>query len=259
MIISRRSLLFGASVGPLGAKPAAVRTGCQTNAWPVDPKDFESLLHVLATIKGLGFEGFETDFFNVRGQFEHGDAAYERIKKTGLRFSGIHVALKTYDPQTAIPSFELLQQVADGCKALGAERLIVSGSSTVHPLALRGKADGLNRIAKYSKGLGIGCAYHSHDYDFQDGGSQINGLVSMTEPGVHFVLEGGGSVVDFFAKNWRRVDGIHLAAGQEESEWEALAKAIQASQWRGWLVVSDERGTGEVGPAREAIRRIFGG
>ena len=217
-------------------------------------------MRALAAIKQLGFDGFETDFFNVRGQFEHGEAANERIRKTGLRFVGLHVALKTYDPQTAIASLGLLKQVADGCKALGAERLIVSGDSTVHPLALRGKAEGLDRIAKYCKDLGIGCAYHSRAYDFQDGGNQINGLVSMTGQGVHFVLDAGDNVADFFARNWRRVDGIHLATGAGESEWEPLAKAIQASQWRGWLVVTDETAAkrGDPGPAREAMRRVFG-
>jgi sugar phosphate isomerase/epimerase len=243
----------------LAAKPAAVRAGCQTNVWPVDAKDFESFAGVLATIKQLGFEGFETDFVNVRGQFARPGTASERIRKTGLRFLGLHVGLKAYDPQTAIASQALLEEVADGCKGLGGERLIVSGDSTVHPLALRAKADGLTRVAKYCKGIGVGCAYHSHDYDFRDGGTQINGLVSMTDPAVHFVLDAGSNIVDFFTKNWRRIDGIHLPLGQAESEWEPLAKAIKGSQWRGWLIVSNESGKGgEAGEAREALRRTFG-
>ncbi len=253
-------MLLGVPASLVGAKPAAIRTGCQTNAWPVDPKDFESLLHVLTTIKQLGFEGFETSFINVRSQFAKGDAAYDRIKKTGLRFSGIHVALKTYDPQTSIASFGLLQEVADGCRALGAERLIISGDSTVHPLALRAKAEALDNIAKYAKGIGVGCAYHNHDYDFRDGAAQINGLLSMTGPAVHFVLDAGDGVADFFAKNWRRTDSIHLPLAQ--TEWEPVAKAIHESQWRGWLVIADESAKGdkgaEVGPARETLRRMFG-
>lgn len=260
--ISRRSLLLGAPASLLAAKPGAIRAGCQTSAWPVDPKDFDSLVGVLTTIKRLGFEGFETGFVNVRGQFAHAGAAYERIRKTGLRFSGIHIALKTYDPQTAIASSGLLEQVADGGKELGAERLIVSGGSTVHPLALRAKAEALGRIAKYCKGVGIGCAYHSQGYDYQDGGAQINSLASMTDPSVHFVVDAGANAADFLGKNWRRVDGVHLPLGQAESDWDALAKAIHASQWRGWLVIAEERAPGEkqgeAGPAREALRRTFG-
>lgn len=258
--VSRRALLLGAPASLLAAKPAPVRVGCQTNAWPGDKKDFESLVGVLSTIKQLGLEGFETDFLNVRSQFERPDTASERIRKSGLRFSGIHVGLKTYDPQTAIAPWGLLQEVADGGKALGAERLIVSGDSTVHPLALRGKGEALSRIAKHCKDLGLGCAYHSHDFDFQNDGAQFIGLAGMTDPSVHFVLDAGGKVVDFFAKNSRRVDGIHLPLGQTESDWEPLSKAIKAAQWRGWLVIANENGAtgGEVGPAREAVRRVFG-
>lgn len=252
-------MLLGTSAGLLTAKTPAFRSGCQTNAWPVDAKDFESFAGVLATIRQLGFGGFETDFLNVRSQFDRPGTASERIRKTGLRFAGIHVGLKAYAPQTAIASQGLLEQVADGCRALGAERLIVSGDSTIHPLALRGKADGLTRIAKYCKGLGIGCAYHNHEYDFRDGGMQINGLVSMTDPGVHFVVDAGSETVAFLAQNWRRIDGIHLPLGQAESEWEPLAKAIQSSQWRGWLIVANDSGRGgDAGQAREALRRAFG-
>jgi len=277
--LSRRSLLLGSSSCLLAAKPGAVRVGCQTNAWPVDPKNLENLLGVLAKIKELGFDGFETGFANLQSHFERPDNAYDRLKKTGLRFFGIHVFLTRYDPQTGIAGWELLQQVANGGKALGAERLIVSGASTIHPLALRAKADALNKIAKHCKSIRLGFAYHNHDVEFRNGGVQIDGLLRQTDPGVHFVLdaghamEAGANVAEFFSKNWQRIDGIHLrdaragqevSLGQGEYDYAPLAKQIQASSWRGWLVSEEERRNGEkpgdaaAGPAREAIRRVFG-
>lgn len=277
--ISRRSLLLGPPACLLAAKPNAIRVGSQTNAWAIDPKNLESLLGVLATIKQLGFDGFETGFVNLRGQFKSPNAAYDRLRKTGLRFFGIHVFLTKYDPQTFIAPYELLQEVADGGKALGAERLIVSGGTTVHPLDLRAKADALTRITKYCKSLGLKCAYHNHQPEFQMGGVQINGLLSQTDPNLHFILdaghaiEGGANVADFFNKNWKRIDGIHLRdakAGKEvplgegEYDYAPLAKAIKASAWQGWLLTEEERLNGEklgeaaVKPAREAIRRVFG-
>ena len=263
----------------LPAAKSGVRVGSQTNAWPVDPKNFESLMAVLATIKELGFDGFETGFLNLRGQFESPDATFDRLRKTGLRFFGIHVFLTRYDPQTAIGSAGLLEQVADGGKALGAERLVVSGAPTVHPLALKAKADALNRIGKYCRNIGMGCAYHNHGAEFEDGGAQMNGLLSQTDATVHFVLdaghamEAGANVAGFFARNWKRIDGIHLRdakAGQEvplgegDYDFAPLAKEIQASAWRGWLVTEEERLNGEkpgeaaVRPARAAIRKVFG-
>jgi len=277
--MTRRSLLLAAPASLLAAKPTVVRAGAQTNAWPIDPKDFDSLLSVLATVKDLGFEGFETGFINVRGQFARPEVANARLRKTGLRFFGVHIFLKAYDPQTAIAPWTLLQQVADGGAALGAERLILSGAPTAHPLALRAKVDGLNRIAKYCKGIGIGCAYHNHDVEFRYGATQMNGLLSGTDSNLHFVLdaghaiEGGANVAEFFTNHWRRLDGIHLRdarsgtevpLGEGEYDWTPLAKAIQASPWRGWLLAEEERLSGAkpreaaMRPARATIRRIFG-
>jgi inosose dehydratase len=279
-LLSRRALLTAAPAVLLAAKPS-IRVGAQTNAWPIDPKNFDTLLTVLSEIKHLGFEGFETGYLNVRGQFEKPNPAYDRIHKIGLRFLGVHIFLKTYDPQTAIAPWALIQQIADGARALDADRVILSGASTVHPLALKAKADALTRAAKYCKGLGLSLAYHNHDVEFQQQqqGAQIEGLLTQTDPNVHFVLDaghaiqGGADVAAFFSRNWKRIDAIHLRdtkAGQEvplgqgDIDYTPLAKAIQSTAWKGWLVTEEERLNGDkpgaeaIRPAREAIRKVFG-
>ena len=276
--LSRRALLTAAPAVLLAAKPA-IRVGAQTNAWPVDPNNFDSLITVLLEIRKLGFVGFETGYLNVRSQFENPNPAYDRIHKTGLRFLGVHIFLKTYDPQTAIAPWALIKQVADGARALEAERVILSGASTVHPVALRAKADALTRAAKYCKDLGLGLAYHNHDVEFQQQGAQIEGLLTETDPNVHFVLdaghaiEGGGDVTAFFTRNWKRLDAIHLRdakagkevpLGQGDNDYGPLAKAIHSTAWKGWLVTEEERLNGDkpgaeaIRPAREAIRKVFG-
>jgi hypothetical protein len=45
-----------------------VKLGIQTNAWPINPHDFSSLLVILDKIKAYGYEGFETGFANVQSQ-----------------------------------------------------------------------------------------------------------------------------------------------------------------------------------------------
>ena len=42
-----------------------VHLGCQTNAWPVDARDFSSVLAVIQKLKAWGYEGFETSFANA--------------------------------------------------------------------------------------------------------------------------------------------------------------------------------------------------
>jgi inosose dehydratase len=279
--ISRRAVLLGVPGATLGGKSGAnVHVGCQTNAWPIEPKDLSSLFQVLGVIKQIGFEGFETGFRNLQDQFAQPAAAREGLKKSGLRFFGIHIFLPSYDKQTSIAPWDLLKEVADGGSALGAERLIVSGASTPNPAALSRKAEGLNRIGKYCREKGLGFGYHNHQVEFQRNGFQIQGLLRETDPEtVHLVvdaghaLEGGANIAEFFTGNSRRIDGMHLRdarAGQEvplgrgDYDWRPPAATIRAANWNGWLLAEEERLSGEkpgetaTRPARETIRRIFG-
>jgi sugar phosphate isomerase/epimerase len=280
-MMSRRAVLLGAPVAALAAKSGAtVHVGCQTNAWPIDPADLSRLLRVLGVMSQIGFEGFETGFRNLQGHFAQPAPARESLKKSGLRFFGIHIFLLSYDKQTSIAPWDLLKQVADGGAALGAERLIVSGASTPEPAALSHKADALNRVGKYCREKGIGFGYHNHHVEFQQSGFQIQGLLRETDPEtVHFVVdaghavEGGANIAEFFTANARRIDGMHLRdahaaqevpLGKGDYDWRPLATAIRAANWNGWLLAEEERLSGEkpgesaTRPARETIRRIFG-
>jgi inosose dehydratase len=281
VMMSRRTVLLGAPVAALAAKSGAtVHVGCQTNAWPIEPSGLNNLLRVLGVMKQIGFEGFETGFRNLQGQFAQPTPARQSLKKSGLRFFGIHIFLLAYDKQTSIAPWDLLKQVADGGAALGAERLIVSGASTPDAAALSRKAEALNRIGKYCGEKGIGFGYHNHHVDFQQNGFQIQGLLRQTDPeAVHLVVdaghavEGGANIAEFFTANARRIDGMHLRdaragkevpLGQGDYDWRPLAAAIRSANWNGWLLAEEERLSGEkpgesaARPARETIRRIFG-
>jgi sugar phosphate isomerase/epimerase len=277
-MMSRRSLMLGATGAALGAaKPHA---GAQTNAWTIDPKDLNSLLQVLRTVKRLGFEGFETSFRNVQAQFDHPQAASDEFRKIGLQFFGVHVFLTAYDPQTSIGPWDLLKTVADGGKALGAERLIVSGASTPDPAALSRKAKALDRAARYCFDKGMKFGYHNHGAEFRENGRQIEALLRDTDKAlVHLILdaghaqEGGANVAEFFTKHSSRVDALHLRdarqgkevpLGQGDYDWRPLAAAVARAKWDGWVLAEEERLSGEkpgeaaIKPAREAIRRVFG-
>jgi sugar phosphate isomerase/epimerase len=277
-MLSRRSLLLGAAGTTFAAgKPHA---GAQTNAFPIDPKNFQSLLDVLGTLKRLGFEGFETAFRNVEAQFGSAKTAREQLKKTELRFFGVHIFLLQYDPEFAIAPWDLIERVINGGAALGAERLILSGKSTPDPAALSRKAEALNRAGRYAREHGMKFAYHNHDAEFRENGKQIEALLRQTDPALfHLILdaghalEGGANVAEFFTKHSARIDGIHLRdarAGKEvplgegDLDWRPLAAAVARANWDGWVLAEEERLSGEkpgeaaMRPARQAIRRLFG-
>lgn len=291
-MISRRDILASLSVAALspalvlsGQKVSGVKIGCQTNAWRIDSSNFDSLLGVLRQLKDLGYDGFETGFRNVQGQFGNATAARKQIESFGLKFLGCHIFLDQYDPQTRIAPMELIQKVTDGAASLGAERLILSGGglindSKVDSESLKRKTGGLNAAGKYCRSKGIRLAYHNHGPEFANGGEEIEALYAQTDPAlVHFLTDCGwafsakANVPKFFQKHHKRIIGLHLRdfkngeqvpLGQGEFPIRELAAAIKKANWQGWAINEEERLSGEkpgekaVAPARQTLKQVFG-
>ncbi|MBS1812491.1 MAG: sugar phosphate isomerase/epimerase [Acidobacteria bacterium] len=274
---------------PAFAKLTGVKFGCQTNAWRIDPRDFSSLLTVLAKLKELGFDGFETGFRNIQPQFGNVTQARTQIEKIGLQFFGTHIFLDTYDPQTQIAPMDLVKTVADGAAAFGAQRLILSGSGLIKDGkvasdALKRKADGLNAAGRYCQSKGLSLNYHNHGPEFQNGGLEIEGLYKHTDPDlVQFLTDcgwawrGGIKVPEFFARHHKRIAGVHLRdfkgdfksdvqipLGQGDFPLQQLANVIKKVKWQGWVLNEEERLSGEkpgesaVAPAKAALDKFFG-
>ena len=291
-MISRREFLStplavasAAAMLQAAPKPSGVKIGCQTNAWRIDPTNFDNVLAVLRTLKELGYEGFETGFRNVQGQFANSTAARKQIEATGLKFLGCHIFLDQYDEQTKIAPIDLVQKIADGAASLGVERLILSGSGLVREgkldlEILKRKSDGLNAAGKYCRSKGIRLAYHNHGPEFTVGGLEIEMLYLQTDPAlVDFLHDFGwafyakANVPEFFAKHHKRIVGMHLRdfkngeqvpLGQGEFPIKELAAAIKKAKWTGWAINEEERLSGEkpgekaVAPARQTLKQVFG-
>ncbi len=295
-MITRRDFLAALPLGALaassclrgtparGEKPG-VRIGCQTNAWRIDPTDFSQVLKVLAKLKELGFDGFETGFRNLQPQFGNAVSVRAQIEQTGLQFFGAHIFLDQYDPQTSLAPLDLVKQVADGAASLGAQRVILSGGGLnkdgqVDDEAIKRKADGLNAAGRYCKAQGLRLAYHNHGPEFAGQGLEIELLYQHTDPAlVNFLMDcgwayrAGVNVPEFFAKHHQRITGLHLRdfkgdeqvpLGQGDFPMQQLAGVIKKVKWTGWVLNEEERLSGAkpgetaVAPARETLRKAFG-
>ncbi|MGE0887043.1 MAG: sugar phosphate isomerase/epimerase family protein [Blastocatellales bacterium] len=293
-MISRREFLAAVPVSLAGvvlspsnsfAAPTKVKIGCQTNAWRIDPNNFNDLLGVLDKLKGLGYEGFETGFRIVQGQFANAADARKQLQQRGLKFFGCHIFLEQYDPNTHVAPMELVQKIAQGSASLGAERLILSGGGLLKGAKINGddlkrKADGLNAAGKYCRSKGLKLAYHNHGPEFANGGEEIEGLYRLTDPSlVEFLTDcgwayqGGANIPQFFEKHHKRIIGLHLRdfkngqqvpLGQGEFPIRELAAAISKVNWAGWTINEEERLSGEkpgekaVAPARKTLQQVFG-
>jgi sugar phosphate isomerase/epimerase len=274
----RRDILKLMAAAPtlLARNSLGVNLGIQTNAWPIDPRDFSSLLAVLTKIKAYNYEGFETGFANVQGQFDHAAEAKASLDATGLRFFGVHIFLGKYDPETHIASADLYQRVATGAAKLGAERLILSGSP---PEDLQKKADALNQAGSFAANLGMKLAYHNHSMEFEK--NEYEFLLTHTDPArVWFLLDAGhayragADVPALVRKHHARLTGMHLrdfAHPGDETQvplgaggfpLTALVEVIRETKWNGWLLNEEERvgskpGDVAVKPAHDALLRAI--
>lgn len=277
-MLTRRDLVLGVGASCLAASSARLSLGCQTNAWAIKPAEFDSLLAALRSIHSLGFQGFETGYRNLESHANEAAAARRQIESTGLEFFGVHIFLNQYDEKTSIAPADLYHKVAQTGAAMGAKRLILSGQPSSAG-ALSRKAAGLNRAGQYTKRLGMMCAYHNHGPEFADGGREIERLLKETDGGlVSFVVDAGhafragADVPAFFRAHHRRIAGLHLRdfkdgkqvpLGMGSFPLKAVAQAVRASNWRGWVIAEEEREDGSkpaelaATPAIEAIRKEF--
>jgi inosose dehydratase len=294
MTMSRREFLCGipagaalATLAPRALAAPTVHVGCQTNAWPLKPGDFDQFLGVLGTLKSLGFEGFETSFRNVQSQYATAADARARIGKTGVACFGVHIFLNEYDPATRLAPMDLVKATADGAAALGAQRLILSGGGLVKDgkvaqADLAQKVAGLDAAATYCRRAGLRFAYHNHGPEFAADGAEIEGLIARTDPAlVDFLVDcghayrAGVDLAAFFTKHRARIAGLHLRdfkggvepqvpLGQGDVDWKPLAAAVRKAGWSGWVLAEEERvdgskpGESAARPARETLRALFG-
>lgn len=290
-LLSRRELLASASALPLAGAAQKKQAGCQTNAWRIRPGNFEDFLGVLDRIEAHRYRGFETGFRNLQPQFDKPAAARAEIEKRKLQFIGCHIFLLQYDPATLLAPEDLIETVAKGAAALGAERLILSARAAGRDSqALEAKARALTKTGRLCQRLKLRLCYHNHDAEFRNGGGEMDFLLRRADPelvslvmdGGHAIL-GGANLAEFFESNSDRIDGVHLRDykgpgytgplhegddqvpfGMGRVDWKPLRKAIQNTRWKGWLINEEERlndgrpGDQAIAPARANLQKIFG-
>jgi sugar phosphate isomerase/epimerase len=256
-----------------------IRLGAQTNAWPIDPRSFETFLAALAQIRETGYSGFETGFINLCSQAKSLPEARKKIEATGLKFIGVHIFLPEYDAQTNIAPRELYEPMAQEGAALGAERLIFSGAPAVTSEEIQRKGDALNRAAAYANPLGLKVAYHNHWPEYKYNGREIEALYAATDPArVWFLLDAGHAYrtgIDlpaFLRTHQQRITGIHfrdykdhrqVPLGEGAFPLKQVAEVLKETGWSGWAMNEEEREDGSkqglavIQPAFHALKGAF--
>jgi hypothetical protein len=230
---------------PALAENKRLRVACDTASWTIAVPEFQNLVRVLGEAKELGYEGFETSYRNVQGQFENWKEARAKLEALDVPFYGVHIFQHEYDAKSNIPSHQLMQRIAEGAKKLGCKRLIVSGSPVEGDAErMRWKAGALARAGRMCRDLGFErlCYQGSED-------KELATLIKEADPDtVRFIVE--HPTADFFARHHKRIDGLHLKTLPVD---ESLAAVVKKTGWQGWIVAAAVAGGEENGPGRSAM------
>ena len=263
--------------GQSGHIPPGIRFGVQLNAFPINPKRFESFLDTLQVVKQIGYQGFESSFRNVSAQFANPAPARRSIEQTGLTFFGIHIFFpdSMYDKSTHIAAPSVYEPVARGGAALGAKHLILSGAPATNGEQLEAKIEGLNAAGRFAQSVGITAAYHNEHWV----PAEIEALYARTDPSlVHFLLDAGhayhrgANVPAFIRAHAHRIIGFHLrdfrdgrlvTLGTGTFPLDEVAATIKEIGWKGWVENEEERdnhsqnGAAVIRPAFKAMEEAF--
>ena len=278
--MTRRTFLVASGSAALlsSAKPSSIKVGCQANAWPLRPGDFNQLIETVKAIKSLGYAGFECNIRFVRDQFDNTAAARQTIESTGVQFIGAHTSMQE-------AAHEDFAAAAVGASKLGALYIVMSAAG-LSPTgefskdALDEKATRLETLAKTCRQTGLRLAYHNHQPEFANDNAEITALAERTNADlVNFLVDaghgyqGGGDPAKFMDRFSNRIVGCHIKTflqktkqvplGQGDFGFEALSAAIKRSGWTGWLITEEGGGPSggnpsAVGPDRQYIKQIFG-
>jgi sugar phosphate isomerase/epimerase len=279
------SLLAAAAAQPLrsAAQPAPrIHIGAQTNAWPIDAASLDSFLSVLRQARAIGYEGFETGYFNVIQHTDRPAETRDRIATTGLVFWGLHVSLPGLkpDPATLIPPPDAYRSIAPKAIALGARHLVVSGQAAPSADAARRKASALIDAARYGESIGLPILYHNHEGEFARQGEEMNILFDQTEgTPVRFLLDaghafrGGADIVAVLQRRLPRIAAFHMRdfvgrqevpLGQGSFPLAQFAAVLKQRRWSGWALNEEDNdggpklGNAVIEPAYHALAAALG-
>ena len=260
MIISRRNLLAGAT----GAAALAVL-------------DFPIRAASAAQIKAIGLQ-----LYTVRDIFEKDPVGtLEKVARIGYRevefggggYDGMDAAMlrKTMDrlvlksPSLHIAYDALLQNFAksvDMAKTLGADTVVLPYMAQEHRTeqAWQAALPNFNRFAADLKKVGLGFAYHNHDFEFttKPGGTSLyDRLLKETDPALvkleldlYWAAHAGespaalierlaGRLYAYHVKDMR-ADGSMTAVGQGKIDFAALFKLKGSAGVRHFYVENDQ-------------------
>lgn len=268
------------SMGSLVLSPSAVSfaattdrkqrllIGAQTNVYGVPIREYDQLLKILDALAALDYHGFETNYASLVPQASNAKSCRRAFEARHVAYIGPHCSASLYNREQAAAEIEDVRKILGYSAEMGATQLILSGSKLpydgrpIHMDQVHNKTEGLNRIGRACAEAGLKLAYHNHWGEFLQEPSEMNFLLSETDPKLVWFslnighMQGyGPDPVAFSVEHYRRIANYHLrdvkrgeagkkniqvAEGAGDVDFKGILAPLLNSDWRGWLIVEEE-------------------
>ena len=255
-----------------------VRLACQTITFGGEQK--QHFPQVFEAVAKAGYTGVEIGFRHI-AHLDPADLS-KQLSEVSLQLVAAHLGGNLEDPAQAEGERQMLEVVSDFLNASGCNLLMYSGLHWKDPCQFATDVSMLSRSAERCKARNIDLLYHNHNWEFQDNGKVINGLMKTASaalglcPDLGWVHRGGGDVLSFLKDNAERLGAIHfkdfsavgpgadtVVLGTGVAPLREAAAWLRANKPQLWMIAEQDRCKGEPYDAIAAnaafLKQVFHG
>jgi len=257
-------------------EPNKVLIACQTITFGGSQK--ENFPKVFEAVAKAGYTGVEIGFRHIA----HLDptALKKQLAEAGLQLVASHLGGNLEDPDQADGERQMLDVVIDFLNKADCSLLMYSGLRWKDPCQFTTEVTMLSLSAERCKRHGVHLLYHNHNWEFQEEGKVIKGLLKSACadlglcPDLGWVHKGGGDVLAFLKENAARLGAIHFkdfATMGPQADTVVLGTGIaplrEAATWLKankpelWMIAEQDRCEGEPADAVAAnaafLKEVF--
>ncbi|MCL6443753.1 MAG: sugar phosphate isomerase/epimerase [Alicyclobacillus sp.] len=254
-----------------------ISIGCQTYTWQMSySKYVGEIPHILDIVQRAGFTGFEPEVCMLGKYYDDPGLLRYELDKRSLRMGALCLALEWLYPEPTAYEVDESQRVMRYLKHFpGAALILVQlpGKDRSNLSQRQKNALGnINRVAKMAYEHGIVCAFHPNSpsgsvfrtkEDYQVLLEGINHEHCGFAPDTGHIVRGGMDVMDVLTEYRSLIRHIHFKDIAADGSWTsmgkgvidhpAIARMLQSTGYKGWIMVEEESKRAESAPDEVTI------
>jgi len=265
--LSRRDLLFAASLGPWGRLQAARNVPIGLELYSVRKELAEDLPATVRAVAQMGYQCVEFFAPYVKWTPAYAKEVRKLLDDLGLRCFSTHNGRNAFDPAN-------IDHVIELNRILGCKYVVMASAGRVENLdGWKQVAEELTRAVEKLKPAGLRPGYHNHQMEFREveGKRPMEVLAANTPKEVILQLDVGtcvevgydpvawiranpGRIGSIHLKDWSKDKGYKVVFGEGDAPWKAIFEAAESVGGVEFYLIEQE---GSDYPPLETVRRCL--